>query len=90
MESIDDEVPVSALFHTPLVYFMYAQYYYMQGEGDIEEHRMAETYMARYERMKNQKMNILLNKTSDASPVRVTDEMPARSSGRIAGGGYYE
>lgn len=90
MESIDDDLPVNALFYTAMIYFMYAQYYYMQGEGDIEEHRMAETYMVRYERMKNQKINLLLNKTPDSKPVKVTDEMPTRLNGRIARSGYYE
>ena len=88
MEDITDDVPINPLFFTALTYFMYAQYYYMQGEGDTEEHRMAENYMGRYERMKNQKNSLLLNKTADSDPVKTSDAMPSRS--RRTGSDYYE
>lgn len=89
-EDVTDEIPINKIFHTALVYFFYAQYYYQSGEGDYEEHKMADSYMFRYDRIKNQKLNTLMNKVSDNEPMRTADAMPKRSRGLTGGSDFYE
>lgn len=89
-EDVTDDIPLQKIFHSCIVYFFYGQYYYQSGEGDYEEHKMADTYMARFERMKAQKMNTFMNKTSDNTPIKTKDVLP-RSNGRgSAVETYYE
>ena len=89
-EDITDDIPINRIFQTGLIYFFYAQYYYQSGEGDYEEHKVADMYMGRFERMKNQKLNTFMNKVSDSEPVKTVDALPSRSKGIVRGTDYYE
>lgn len=89
-EDVTDDIPINKMFHTCLVYFFYAQYYYQSGEGDYEEHKVAEMYMGRFERMKMQKLNTFMNKTSDSEPVKTKDAMPKVSRGNQRRSDFYE
>ena len=51
---------------------------------------MADNYMARFERVKTQKLNTLMNKVSDNEPIRTVDVMPKRSRGLTGGSDFYE
>jgi hypothetical protein len=87
---VTDPVPLHVSLHSTLIYFFYAQYYYQSGEGDLEEQRIADTYLARFNKNKEMKINTLKKQEPDDQPVKTTDVMPKRSNGRIARSGYYE
>lgn len=90
VEDMYTDIAIDTMFVTCLIYFFYAQYYYQSGEGDYEEHKVADMYMGRFERMRNQKLNVFMNKTSDAEPIKTSDAMPGRGNGIVRGTDYYE
>ena len=75
-EDVTDDIPLNPVLHSCIIYFFYAQYYYQSGEGDYEEHKVADSYMYRFERMKTQKLNTFMNKISDSEPMATTDVLP--------------
>jgi hypothetical protein len=91
-DDVSSDIPINTMFHTAIIYFFYAQYYYQSGEGDYEEHKMADNYLARFERLKEKKLYTLMNKAPDGDPIRTTDELPRRSRGLrdSIGSDYYE
>lgn len=89
-EHITDTIPLNPIFHSCIIYFFYGQYYYQSGEGDYEEHKMADNYMGRFERMKNDKINLFTNKTPMSDPVKTVDALPKRSSSHRIRSDFYE
>lgn len=75
-EGVYEDIPLHEMFHSCLIYFFYAQYYYQSGEGDIEEHRMADNYMARFEILKERAINSFMNKMPERDPMPTKDAMP--------------
>lgn len=79
---ISENLPININIQICLLYFLYAQYYYQSGEGDYEEHKMADNYLARFNKIKEDRLMELKGKGASDLPVRMTDGLPAVSRGR--------
>jgi hypothetical protein len=87
---VDETIPLIASLHNCLIYFMYAQYYYQSGEGDTEEHRMADNYLARFNNLKDKKLTEVKDKKPSDTPTKTVDALPKRQNGRATRSYFYE
>ena len=89
--NISDELTVDVVFHAPMLYYLISMYYEMEGEGDIEEGRIADKYYQRWMYNKSIALGSLMSSDQESSsmaPVETTDVMPRTR--RQWGDDFYE